>query len=143
MTTTTKGQLGVTYWFLHSGVTVAFSTSLHAVDSRVMKRGELLWVGETIRAACTDRAGSCLWDMTPEQQERAYGRVMFLPGEPPADFEVLEVDSPEWDAARAAAYAAVGRIDDPDEQRVEAARVRERFGVPASARSTTLRTFGP
>lgn len=139
MSTTTNGETGVTVWFESDGLTV------HSGDSpgyaQVMKRGSVLFVNQATREANTDRLGACVFDLTPEQQEQRFGRVFFRPGTPPPEFEVLVPGSFEHDQARANAYAALARIDDPDQQRIEAAKIREKFGVPSSARSKTLQTY--
>lgn len=142
MSTGIKGEIGTTYWFCHDGLTVAISDSIHSVDSRVMKRGQSLLVTERIRRACTDTQGNVMWDLTPSEQEQRYGRVMFLPGEPPSELRP-EPGSVEHEKARESAYSALKLISDPDEQHRAAVEVRKLYGVPSAARSQTLRTYGP
>ena len=137
MTTTAEGA---TYWFQFAGLSVHVSESMHAT-ARTMRRGDVLLVTPEVRRANTDRLGRCLFDLDEEQPFRRFGKVMFVPGEPPPDLDRLERDSPEWDAARSAAYLDAARISDPDEQRRAAARVRERFGSSSAARSRTLMAY--
>jgi hypothetical protein len=138
MSTTTKGQTGVTFHFVEDGMTVHTSTSLHNPGSYVARRGTTLLVTDEVRAACTDRLGRCLFDLTEDEQVRRFGRVMFRPGLPPEDFDAFTPESAEWDDARRAALADAWALHDEDEQRAALARVRERFGRPTT--STTLRT---
>ena len=133
-------EVGVTVHFVASGLTVHTSESLHSI-ARVMLRGDTLVITPEVRAANTDRFGRCCLDLPAVEQARRFGMVHFLPGELPPSFERLEPGSPQWDAARQAAYLDAGRISDPDEQRRAAARVRERFGSSSAARSRTLVSY--
>jgi hypothetical protein len=139
--TTTEG---VSIWFRASGLTVHFGEG-HRAEARVMTKHSRLVVTPEVRQANTGRDGKCVFDLVDDlaAQERRFGKVMFEIGEPPtADpLDALEVDSFEWDQARANALKEAGEIADPDAQRIALAKVRERYGVPSSGRSKTLMEY--
>lgn len=135
--TTTEG---VSVWFRNAGLTIHQGEG-HRAEATVMARGQQLVVTPEIRQANTGRDGRCVFDLDAAAQEQRFGKVMFEIGELPAGFEVLEVDSFEFDQARANALAEAARINDPDEQRIALAKVRERYGVPSSGRSRTLMEY--
>lgn len=82
-----------------------------------------------------------MFELSLDEQVERFGRVMFEIGEPDESFDALVPGSFEHDQARANALAQAAKIEDPDEQRVALAKVREKYGVPASGRSRTLRTL--
>lgn len=130
---TTTNETGVTYHFVATGLTVPLSR----LDSRVMRRGQSLVVSLEMRALATGRDNSCVWDLTEAQQLQRFGKVMFRVGPWPGG-DALEPGSFELDDARAAALREAAALPDPEQQRIAAAKVRERFGVASEATSKTL-----
>lgn len=131
-------ETGVMIHFVSDGLTLSRGGSIHSANGFVARRGMTLLVTPEIRAANTDRLGNCVFDLTREQQEQRFGRVMFEVGEPPADFDPLVPGSFEHDEARAAALRAAAALPDPEQQRIAAAKVRERYGVSSESSSRTL-----
>lgn len=134
--TTTDGT-GVTIWFENTGLTLPLSRT----DGRVMERGQTLLVTSERRALATDRLGNCVYDLSPEDQVKRYGKVMFRVGKPPADFNPLEGFA--LDDARAAALRAAAMLPTDEERRIAAAKVRAEFGSSSEASSRTLMAYNP
>jgi hypothetical protein len=135
--------VGVTVHFVADGLTVHTGAGFRS-EAQVMRRGQTLVVTPEVREANTGRDGRCIFDLTEEQQRARFGgKIMFRSGAFPEDEERLTPGSPEWDHARSAALQAAALLPDPEDQRAAAARARGRFGVPSSARSRTVATYGP
>lgn len=129
---TTTDETGVSIWFENTGLTLPLSR----VDGRVMRRGQTLVVTPELRALATDRLGNCVYDLTPEQQEKRFGKVMFRVGQPPSDFNPLEGFA--LDDARAAALRAAALLPTAEEQRIASARIRAEYGSSSESSSKTL-----
>jgi hypothetical protein len=138
---TTSNETGVTIFFVADGLTLSRGGSIHSVNGFVARRGMTVLVDDALRQANTGRDGTCVFDLDAAAQERRFGKIMFLPGEPPEDFDPLVPGSFEHDQARANALREAAEIADPDEQRIALARVRERYGVHSEGRSRTLMEY--
>lgn len=126
-----KATEGVKIHFLASGMTVA---------GRVWRRGDELLITQDIRAACTDRHGFCVLDLTADEQVERFGRVHWRPGVWPEGQSRLEPGSPEWQDAREAARRGAHAIQNEQERVAALRRVTEEYG-PAGPTSRTLATY--
>lgn len=131
---TTNNEPGVSVYFESTGLTLPLSRT----DGQVMRRGQTLVVTPELRALATDRLGNCVYDLTPDEQLKRYGKVMFRVGEPPADLKPYERGSFEEDDARAAALRAAALLPTAEAQRIAAARARAEFGSSSDASSRTI-----
>lgn len=112
--------------------------------TKLVNYGDELEIDEQIAQALTDRNGRVqLLDLLDDegQQVRRFGRRVLGRGPWPADEPRYEPGSHQEDDARLRALAEADALPSEDERRIARAKVRERFGMPSSARSRTIATY--
>lgn len=126
-------------------LTVPTSNRMHA-SSFSATYGSELTVDDAVRAAGVGRYGRpATWLQLvddEEQQVRLWGEVRVRRGPWPEGVDRIQEGSPAWDDRRVAALRAAAMLPDADQQRIPAARVREKYGSATEARSHTIATYG-
>lgn len=126
-----KGESGV---LVHATATVAVHEStVLGMPATVLHYGdELLVTARHVEASRDANGRVTLWDLV----DRPGAPLHSGPWDPTVSR--TEPGSPRWDEERVAALRAAALISDPDEQRIAAAKVREKYGSAPEAKSRTL-----
>lgn len=142
MSTTTKGEVGITVHFL-GALTLHESKTLGSTARNVSYGSEAILTADIIDAN-RDRYGQWpllgLLDDEPGQI-KAWGKVKVRRGPWPADLPRIEPGSPEHDDARAAALQAAKLLPTEQEQRAAVASVRRAYGAASESKSRTLMEY--
>jgi hypothetical protein len=137
---TTTSETGLSIYFVADGLTIHLGEG-HRAEARVMRRGDRLLVSPALRASNLGRDQTrTVFELSPDEQLARFGKIHFLVGEPPEDFDPLVPGSAQAEAAYETERQRLWReVADDDERRVLLAKLRDRFQIGTTSR--TLKTY--
>jgi hypothetical protein len=136
-----------------TGISVHFLATINVhtrpdsyASSRLFNYGDELLMTPEIVEANRDRLGRRpLLDLLHDEGEqvRRFGRRVIAPGPWPEGLSRIQPGSHQWDDAREDALAAASLLPTEEERKVAREQARAVWGMPDSAKSRTIATYGP